>query len=337
MAQGDDPIALHRQSAVRRKYSTQDITSLYLSSDEIQSVVCRDHAQEFKHFYEVHKTSLCITCRRIGHTSCKAVIGIKEASEYIYSEAHGEKIIKSLTEHVKHFRDYMAALEDTTNNISKKSKLVIGQIEQTRKEVNNYLDEVKDTIDRNSRKKVTAVDELIQVCGVFLSCLSTSVVDIDRAMSKGDREEMFIKINATTKQIKLYSNTLLQMNRKMVEMDLKIEPGVELSDICQKFGMLSLQIPSIADTYTVTKPVYTAEMKLVHKGKAIPFLTPLYVLQDGRKLVLIIDNAMIQLYDANNDFLTEIAIPVPENERCLTLLPNSRTDVLWKTFQSRHW
>ena len=211
--------------------------------------------------------------------------------------------------------------------------MVIGQIEQTRKEVNNYLDEVKGTIDRNSRTKVTAADELIQVCDVFLFCLSTctSVVDIDRAMSKGDREEMFIKINATTKQIKLYSNTLLQMNRKMVEMDLKIEPGVELSDVCQKFGILSLQIPSIADTYTVTKPVYTAEMKLVNKGKAIPFLTPLYILQDGRKLVLIIDNAMIQLYDANNDFLTEIAIPVPENERCLTLLPNSRTDVLFST------
>ena len=123
MVQSDDPIALHQQSAVRRKYSTQDITSLYLSSDEIQSVVCRDHAQEFKHFCEVHKTSLCITCRRIGHTRCKAVIGIKEASKNVYSEAHGEKIIKSLTEHVKHFRDCMAALEDTTNNISKKSKL----------------------------------------------------------------------------------------------------------------------------------------------------------------------------------------------------------------------
>ena len=96
MAEGGDSLDSGQTSRGRWRDNFPDISSLYLGSDAIESVRCREHGQEFIHFCKTHMTELCITCNRMEHRRCKTVIDIKEAGENIYSELHDKKITQSL-------------------------------------------------------------------------------------------------------------------------------------------------------------------------------------------------------------------------------------------------
>ena len=74
------------------------ITSLYLGSEDIEPVLCREHCQEFKSFCKTHMTELCITCSRIEHKHCETVIHIEQATRDIYSKVHSEEIKQGVTD-----------------------------------------------------------------------------------------------------------------------------------------------------------------------------------------------------------------------------------------------
>ena len=67
MAEGGDSVDSGRKQRGGWRDKIPDISSLYLGSEEVQPVLCRDHGQEFKYFCKGHMTELCITCRRMEH------------------------------------------------------------------------------------------------------------------------------------------------------------------------------------------------------------------------------------------------------------------------------
>ena len=96
MAEGGDSIDHSRKSSVASRDKIPDMSSLFLGSEEVEPVLCREHGLEFKHFCKVHMTEMCITCRRMEHKNFKKVLDIEKATEDIFSEIHGEKIIQSV-------------------------------------------------------------------------------------------------------------------------------------------------------------------------------------------------------------------------------------------------
>ena len=260
MAEGGDSVDCGRKSGGSWRDKRPDITSLYLGSEEVEPVLCREHGQEFKHFCKAHMTELCITCRRMGHKNCKTVFDIKEAADKIYSKTHGEKIIKSVKDLGERFKDLKAAAEDLKTKCPSKRIFAMDKVKQARKNIDDYLDELEATevaeIDRNLKEDRNALEEQIHVCDASLSSLSTSSSDIDKTMSVGNKEEKFIAINRATKQTKQYCNVLLEMYREMSEMDVKYEPNVELPDIFQHFGTVSVETSRVTSVFTETQHLY---------------------------------------------------------------------------------
>ena len=340
MAEGGDSVDSGRKQGGGWRDKIPDISSLYLGSEEVQPVLCRDHGQEFKYFCKGHMTELCITCRRMEHKNCKTVIDIEQAAATIYSDDHGEKIIQGVKDLIDRFQDCKVAAENLKSLFPDKIESAVDKVRKARKDIDNYLDELEaravDEINRNIKKDIQTKEEQIHVCEASLSFLKTSDSDIDRTLSVGNKEEKFIAINRATKQTTQYCNMLLEMSREMSEINVKFEPNFAFPDIFQSLGTVSVETSRVTGVFNDTTPIYTGEMKVKKNvGDKPPVVTSLDVLQDGRMLVLDYNNDKIQLYDKNNTFLTETVLPVKEDEICNSAVLNSSTEALVSTRYGR--
>ena len=340
MAEGGDSVDSGRKQGNGWRNNIPDVSSLYLGSDEVEPLLCREHGQEFRYFCKTHMTELCITCRKMEHKHCKTVIGIKEAAENIYSKIHGKKIVQSVKDLIDRFQDCKVAAENLKSLFPDKIESAVDKVRKARKDIDNYLDELEaravDEINRNIKKDIDTKEEQIHVCEASLSFLKTSDSDIDRTLSVGNKEEKFIAINRATKQTTQYCNMLLEMSREMSEINMKFEPNFALPDIFQSLGTVSVEMSRVNDVFADTTPTYTGEMNVKKNvGDKPPAVASLDVLQDGRKLVLDYNNAKIQLYDKNNTFLTETVLPVKEDEKCRSFVLNSSTEALVSTHYGR--
>ena len=340
MAEGGDSVDSGRKQGGGWRDKTPDIPSLYLGSEEVEPLLCRDHGQEFKYFCKGHMTELCITCRRMEHKNCKTVINIEQAAATIYSDDHGEKIIQSVKFLIDRFQDCKVAAENLKSLFPDKIESAVDKVRKARKDIDNYLDELEaravDEINRNIKKDIQTKEEQIHVCEASLSFLKTSDSDIDRTLSVGNKEEKFIAINRATKQTTHYCNMLLEMSREMSEMNVKFEPNFALPGIFQSLGTVSVETSRVTDVFIDTTPIFTGEMNVKKNvDDKLSVVTTFDVLQDGRKLVLDNNNDKIQLYDKNNTFLTETVLPVKEDEFCLSVVVNSSTEALVSTGKGR--
>ena len=116
-----------------RRDKIPDFSSLYLGSEGVEPVLCREHGQEFKYFCKNHMTELCSTCRRMEHKKCKTVVDIEEASEDLFSKIHGEKIIQSVKNLIERFNDCKAAAENLKSKFPNKRELAVDKVKQARK------------------------------------------------------------------------------------------------------------------------------------------------------------------------------------------------------------
>ena len=341
MAEGGDSVDSGQTSRGRWRDNMPDVSSLYLGSDAVEPVRCREHGQEFKHFCKTHMTELCITCSRMEHRRCKSVIGIKDAAENIYSKLHDEKITQSVKDLTERFKDLKAAGEDIKSKLSIQTNAEIDKVKQQRKDIDTYLDKLEAKTVAEIRRKMEehrkTIEELIQMCEASLSSLCTRLVDIERTMSVGNKEDEFIAINKASIQTSRYCNILFDLKREMRDINVNFEPNVTLPEKFKSFGTVSTETSKVIDVFADTTPIYTGEMEVKHDkvGGKVPGVTSFSVLQDGRKLVLDYDNDKIQLYDRNNTYVTETVLPVKEGEECVSGLLNNNTEALVTTSKFR--
>ena len=341
MAEGGDSVDSGQTSRGRWRDNMPDVSSLYLGSDAIEPVRCREHGQEFKHFCKTHMTELCITCSRMEHRRCKSVIGIKDAAENIYSKLHDEKITQSVKDLTERFKDLKAAGEDIKSKLSIQTNAEIDKVKQQRKDIDTYLDKLEAKTVAEIRRKMEehrkTIEELIQMCEASLSSLCTRLVDIERTMSVGNKEDKFIAINKASIQTNKHSNILFDLKREMRDINVNFEPNVTLPENFKSFGTVSTETSKVIDVSADTTPIYTGEMEVKRDkvGGKVPAVISFSVLQDGRKLVLDCNNDKIQLYDRNNTYVTETVLPVKEGGQFVSVVPNNNTEALVTTSKFR--
>ena len=340
MAEGGDSVDSGQTSRGGWKDNMPDVSSLYLGSDGIEPLRCREHGQEFKHFCKTHMTELCITCSRMEHKHC-TIIDIKDAVENIYSKLHDKKITKSVKDLTERFKDLKAAGEDIKSKLSIQTNAAIDKVKQNRKELDTYLDELEANAVAEIRRKMEeyrkSIEEMIQVCEASLSSLCTRIVDIERTMSVGNEEEKFIAFNKASIQTEKYCNILIDLKREMRGVNVNFQPNVKLPDKFKCFGTVCVETSTVTDVFAETTPIYTGEMmvKRDEDSHKLPVVGPFNILHDGRKLVLDGINNKIQLYDRNNTFVTETVLPFKKGEQCYSVVLNSNTKALVSTNKLR--
>ena len=135
MSECGDSVDSGQRSKGSWRNKIPDVSSLYLGSEGIESLLCREHGQEFKHFCITHMTELCITCRRMKHKHCKAaVVSIGEAAEKVYSRIHGEKIGQSVKDIAERFNNITSDVESLKTKLLSIRKLAVEKILKTRKD-----------------------------------------------------------------------------------------------------------------------------------------------------------------------------------------------------------
>ena len=337
MAEGGDSVDSGQTSRGRWRDNMPDMSSLYLGSDGIEPLRCREHGQEFKLFCKTHMTELCITCSRMEHKRCKTVIDIKDAAENINSKLHGGKITQSVKDLDERFKDLKAAIEDMKTKLPIKTNAALDKVKQKRKEIDTYLDKLEAKAVAEIRRKMEeyrkSIEEMIHVCEASLSSLSTRISDTERTVLGGNEEEKFIAINKTSIQTNKYLDILFDLKKEIRDIDVNFEPNVTLPDEFKTLGTISVEMSTVTDVFADTTPIYTGEMEVKGDkvGDKVPIVDSFNVLQDGRNLVMDTNYNKIQLYDRNNTFVTETVLPVQEGEDCISVVLNNNTEALVTT------
>ena len=231
-----------------------------------------------------------------------------------------------------------AALKDIKFKLSIKTNSAIDEVKQKRKDLGAYLDKLEanavDEIRRKMKEYRKTVEEMLHVCELSLSSLSTRILDIERTMSVGNEEEKFIAINKASIQTDKYCNILFDLKREIRDINVNFEPNVTLPDQFMSLGTISFEMSTVTDVFADTTPIYTGEMEVKHDkvGDKSPIVRSFNVLQDGRKFVLDKNNTKIQLYDKNNTFVTETVLPV---KKCRSVVLNNNAEALVTTDKGR--
>ena len=126
MAEGGDSVDSGGESCRSFRDKVPGISSLYLGSDGIEPMLCREHRQECQQFCRGHMIELCMKCTKMEHKHCKTVMDIKEAAEKIkfYSKFHDEKIGTSIKDLNEGFKDLKAVAEELKNKLPEKRQNV---------------------------------------------------------------------------------------------------------------------------------------------------------------------------------------------------------------------
>ena len=296
-----------------RRDKVPDISSLDLDVANNGAVLCREHRQEVKHFCKAHLAEVCRMCIQKEHKHCKNVIDVDEAAETIYSNVHGEKIIQSLKDLSERFKDIKAAIK----RLKTHKKTDFGQ---------DYM--------QNLKRYMQSLEDKHNECDSFLSSLRRSSSEIETA---SNTVENFIAINKTTKMVKQYCKMLLEMRREISEINVKLEFNCEIGVECM--GEIDAMIKRKVDVMFSDKtPINTGELRVSPISNKPPCVTSFCVLQNKSKLVLVYTYDKIQLYDKNNTFVNEAALPVTEGEKCISVTTTrSSTEALVTTTNGRHF
>ena len=317
-----------------RRDKVPDISSLDLGVASNAAVLCREHSQEVKHFCKAHLAEVCRMCIRKEHKHCKTVIDIDEAAETIYSNVHADRIIQSLKDLSERFKDIKAVIE----SLKTYKRTDFGQ-----DYMQEYMNDLKDKLN---------------VCDSLLSSLSTSSSEIETA---SNTVEKFIATNKATKKVKQYCKMLLEMRREISEINVELkliseeamrlweeylkylniecQIGVEFRKGYETVGKTDAMIKrKVDDMFSDKTPIYTGELRVSPISNKPPCVTSFCVLQNKSKLVLDYNYDKIQLYDKNNTFVNEAALPVTEGEKCISVTTaRSSTEALVTTTKGRHF
>ena len=213
-----------------------------------------------------HMTELCITCTKMEHKFCSAVMGIEDAAKEIYSDSHGEKIQQSVNDLLTGFIDYKTKADMSNDQLFEKKQMVIGSVRSVRNAINEHLDKLEVSaladIDRAFTEEKMILEDKISVCNAAISFLNESISTFNLTMSVGNNEERFMEINKITQKTNLYCSMLQELYMEIYSLDVTIEEDNSiLHSLSQSFGTVNVAKTSLASCHDDTKIIYTGEIR----------------------------------------------------------------------------
>lgn len=319
------------------------MSSLDLGSEAlIETPLCKEHSQNFKHFCMEHRIGLCHTCRLMDHKACKEVMRIEKAAAQVYSEGHSEKILKSVCGLQDTFEELKILWKRNREKLIQQRQTALDSLKEIRQRINSYLDRLESTaiakIGSVSENEIKSIDDRLNACEASITFLTNRKHNLERTISVGEKEAVFIVTNNATKDIRKYCERLREINQEIVDTQIKFEQ----SDTCAKLRELITDIGTVSVTKspapnisTCENFIYTGEVQLKSEiDTDNPFITSYKVLHDGRKLLADNTNKKLKLFDPNDHLLSELSLP--DNPWNIVLLSDTQaviSSLLTETLQ----
>ena len=309
------------------------------ASDSNEKYLCKDHGLAFKYFCKDHMVELCLSCKVTVHRKCKTVIDISTVITEVYSKMHSENIVLGIRDLLKELNECKNEAVKLKDDLSIKKQNVIQNVKKTRKSIDSYLDKLEalaiNDIDAFFFNETDTLIEQIHICDASVSVLQKRLAYIERVIKAGNDTERFIEINKATTETKQYCSVLQEISHTIVRNDLTFienEDFVELINMSHSLGTVSIVGNEAGRNLVDSSLIYTGELTLKTETNCDNHIVRYYeVLSDGRQLLLNKEGKALQMYDARDNFLTEIILPVTP----LGLALLSDTDALISTSHQR--
>ena len=293
------------------------LTSLTLGSEAMETPVCTEHERAFEYFCVGHMDVLCITCKLLGHKACGKVIELEKAACDVFSEGHSRNILKSIEELIDSFSKCKDTTQSNRDELYKRKQSEIDKVKQARMTADHHLDKIEgaayEQIHSAFTREMNQVDDKLHVCDVSIFQLKKRISKLERAMDLGDKESELVTINNVTKEIKRQCTLLKDTTKDTCDIDLNFIVSDSIGKITQllpSLGSVSVTPSSASQSDPGTVVIYTGELKpRTTTDTKDPVIISYEKLSDGRQLICDQVNNKLKLYDANNQFLSELTLP----------------------------
>ena len=293
------------------------LASLTLGSEAMETPVCTEHERQFEYFCVPHMAILCITCKLIGHKACGKVIELDKAACDVFSEGHSRNILKSMEELIDSFSKCKDTTQSNRDELYKSKQSEIDKVKQARMTADYHLDEIEGAayteIHDAFTRDLKQVDDKLHVCDVSIFQLKKRISKLERAMELGDKESEFVTINNVTKEINRQFTLLKDTTEDTCDIDLNFIASDSIGKITKllpSLGTVSLTPSPASQSDPGTVAIYTGELKTrTATDTNDPAISSYEKLPDGRQLICDQFNNKLKLYDANNQFLSELTLP----------------------------
>ena len=312
------------------------LSSLTLGSEAMETPMCTEHGRQFEHFCVNHMTIVCQTCKLIEHKACTNIIELKKAACDVYSGGHHRDIHKSIEALLDGFSKCNEKAQNSKDDLYKCKDAEIDKVKQTITNIKSYVDKLGsaacEEIGAAFAEELNKVEDRLHVCDVSSFQLQKRKSKLERAMELDDKESVFVIINSLTAEIKRKATLLKEVVEDTSDIDIEFKASDtfdKMTQIVPNLGTVSVtKSPSQPDTETVA--IYTGELKpRTATDIKNPLIASYEILPDGRQLITDYNNNKLKLYDTNNQYLSELALPhipltvvILSNNEATLSLPN---------------
>ena len=251
------------------------------------------------------------------HKKCDNVTEFRKAIQSVFTEEHTTRIHGSLVELIDRFNRFKGKAQSNKGNLFKDQRSAIENVKQARNTIDNHLDKIEAEayaeIDKVFKAEMKQVDDLLHVCDVTINQLQKRLSKLEQATALDDKESKFVIINNVTKEIKHHCYLLKDTIEDTCGIDISFENSnsiAKIAKIMPNLGRVSVTKSRNSQSDPGTVAIYTGELKAgTATDTQIPVITSYEMLPDGRQLTTDQRNNKLRMYDSNNLFMSELALP----------------------------
>lgn len=313
------------------------LSSLTFGSDSFETPVCRDHEQEIQYFCKSHMEELCSTCKLMTHTTCKTIIGLKQATKDIFSDKHCEMIEKSMKDLLASFASYKRMLVGNKGKLFDRKTQAIDNMKEMRRKIEVQLDQLEvdaiKKIEKVCYEETKSLNEKLQICDATITTLKRRLSDLEKASLLDHAEGRLIVINRTTKETKQYGKVVHDLFLDSYDAEIEIkwaDKHTDLRKTLPNFFSVSLRRNPVESTSFESPVLYGRQISWSSSMKnQRPLVNSYDCLADGRQFLLDVSNQRLGMFDLHGNVLSEITIPdIKDGEAILY----SNTEAIVSTF-----
>ncbi|CAC5402611.1 unnamed protein product [Mytilus coruscus] len=232
-------------------------------------VACDEHPDKTIEIYcKDHFQSCCTICATVHHRKCENVVTIDEAVSGVKISTNAQELTKKLIKRSKKIERIIKNRNLNTANFEKEIDMVLVEIANMRKKLNDKLDklenEIKEEVNSTRKNYLHRLGEESNELSVLKSTFDHWKNVFAACLSQGSEIQVLVKMEEISRRMPQFENDLSKVVKGMKDISVEFEATNNVANV-ECFGRIRLneKRPSLPGFKTIN--FHTGKIKSIFK------------------------------------------------------------------------
>ncbi|KAL3891388.1 hypothetical protein ACJMK2_003650 [Sinanodonta woodiana] len=233
-----DCLKAHRKLKMLKDHTVISVEELACNAEHVMKLAegftCSEHhGEDIKYYCKDHKLPCCGTCFFRGHKNCSNVIDLKEELPALLCENKPAETIADMKKIESHLKKFMEMNEFSINNLDKQVNGLTAEIRKIRKEINEVLDKLEESVktegNRIYKEEVIRIQDENHQCLSLIHAVRNSHYLFEAVDKYGSNLQKFLMGEKMKSQLHSYYNLVGEKYEKTetIRFGLQLAPSIK--------------------------------------------------------------------------------------------------------------